>query len=83
MTWAALVRVSTDDQETTRQRKAIRNACRDDDFLRRNGLPDSIEIPPDLWFQDFESRDQWEKRPDFCRLMKLAEKGRLSTSPHK
>jgi DNA invertase Pin-like site-specific DNA recombinase len=55
--WAALVRVSTDDQDCTRQRRAIRQACQDETWLERHGLAE-LGIPADMWFEDYESRDQ-------------------------
>jgi DNA invertase Pin-like site-specific DNA recombinase len=65
---AALVRVSSDPQDHERQKIAIRQY-----FLDR-GEP--VPAKP-WWFEDKESRDLSKFRPDFQRLMKLVEQGKI------
>jgi DNA invertase Pin-like site-specific DNA recombinase len=66
--WAALVRVSSSQQDEERQKKAIRQ------IARERGCP----VDPDLWFFDKESRDRSDKRPEFQRLMGLMEQGQIA-----
>jgi DNA invertase Pin-like site-specific DNA recombinase len=67
-TGAAYIRVSTDQQDTQRQYDNVRA------FEKQNG----VTIKPDNWFKDEGwARDTADKRPDFQRLMKLAEAGRV------
>jgi DNA invertase Pin-like site-specific DNA recombinase len=67
-TGATYIRVSTDQQDTERQHAAARA------FERRYG----VTIPAQNWFKDEGwARDAAERRPDFQRLMKLAESGRV------
>ncbi len=69
MSTAAYLRVSTDEQDHARQRRAVRECMKD------NGL----SAADDLWFSDKESRDLDYKRPDFQRMMRLVEKGSIRT----
>jgi DNA invertase Pin-like site-specific DNA recombinase len=63
---AAYVRVSDDQQDTERQYAALRA------FEKRHG----VTIPKQHWFKDEGwARDTADRRPDFQRLMKLAEAG--------
>jgi DNA invertase Pin-like site-specific DNA recombinase len=65
---AAYVRVSDDQQDTKRQYEAIRA------FEQRHG----VTIPKQYWFKDEGwTRDTADRRPDFQRLMHLAEEGRI------
>jgi DNA invertase Pin-like site-specific DNA recombinase len=67
-TGAAYLRVSTDEQDTERQYAAIRS------FEARHG----VAIARTFWFKDEGwARDQADRRPDFQRLMKLVEAGRV------
>src|SRR4029077_4124360 len=64
---AAYVRVSDDQQDTLRQFEAIHA------FEKRHG----VTIREHYWFKDEGwARDTADRRPDFQRLMKLAETGR-------
>jgi DNA invertase Pin-like site-specific DNA recombinase len=66
---AAYIRVSTDQQETVRQYAAV------EAFLERHG----VTIPKQHWFKDEGwARDTADRRPDFGRLMKLAECGAVN-----
>jgi DNA invertase Pin-like site-specific DNA recombinase len=66
---AAYIRVSDDQSDTQRQYAAIHA------FEQRH----EVTIPQHHWFKDEGwARDQADKRPDFQRLMKLAEAGRLN-----
>jgi DNA invertase Pin-like site-specific DNA recombinase len=63
---AAYIRVSTDQQDTERQFAAVRA------FEQRR----KVSIPKHHWFRDEGwARDEADKRPDFQRLLKLAESG--------
>jgi DNA invertase Pin-like site-specific DNA recombinase len=65
---AAYVRVSDDQQDTLRQYEAIHS------FEKRH----SVTIPKLHWFKDEGwARDTADRRPDFQRLMKLAETGQV------
>jgi hypothetical protein len=65
---AAYIRVSDDQQDTLRQYEAIRA------FEKRHG----VTIPKHHWFEDEGwARDTADRRPDFQRLMKLAEAGQV------
>jgi DNA invertase Pin-like site-specific DNA recombinase len=65
---AAYVRVSDDQQDTLRQYEALYS------FESRHG----VKIPKDHWFEDEGwARDTAHVRPDFKRLMQLAEAGRV------
>jgi DNA invertase Pin-like site-specific DNA recombinase len=65
---AAYVRVSDDQQDTQRQYAALHA------FEKRHG----VTIPKQHWFKDEGwARDTADRRPDFQRLMKLAEAGRV------
>lgn len=65
---SAYVRVSDDQQDTLRQYESIHA------FERSNG----IKIPESGWFKDEGwARDTADRRPEFQRLMKLAEDGRI------
>jgi DNA invertase Pin-like site-specific DNA recombinase len=65
---SAYVRVSDDQQDTLRQYAAIHA------FEERHG----VVIAKEMWFQDEGwARDTADKRPDFQRLLKLAESGRV------
>ncbi|MFO0825226.1 MAG: recombinase family protein [Gemmataceae bacterium] len=67
-TGAAYIRVSSDKQEVDRQLESIAT------FEKRHGV--SIAHP--FWFKDEGwARDTAEKRPDFQRMMKLAQAGQL------
>jgi DNA invertase Pin-like site-specific DNA recombinase len=67
-TGATYIRVSTDQQDTQRQYAAIRS------FEQRHG----VKIPEHHWFKDEGwARDKADHRPDFQRLMKLAESGHV------
>jgi DNA invertase Pin-like site-specific DNA recombinase len=66
---AAYIRVSTDQQETVRQYAALHA------FEERHG----ITIKPEHWFKDEGwARDTADQRPDFRRLMQLAECGAVN-----
>jgi DNA invertase Pin-like site-specific DNA recombinase len=66
---AAYLRVSDDEQDTKRQYAAL------EDFERRHG----VKIAKHLWFKDEGwARDTADRRPDFQRLMKLAETGKVT-----
>src|SRR5262245_30243934 len=63
---AAYIRVSTDQQDTDRQYAAVHA------FEKQHG----VSIPVQNWFKDEGwTRDAADQRPDFQRLMKLAESG--------
>jgi DNA invertase Pin-like site-specific DNA recombinase len=63
---AAYIRVSDDQQDTQRQYDALRA------FLERHGAT----IPKQHWFKDEGwARDTADRRPEFQRLVKLAEAG--------
>src|SRR5215471_3652798 len=65
---AAYVRVSDDQQDTQRQYDAIRA------FEQRHG----VSIPRSYRFEDEGwARDTADRRPDFQRLMQLAEASRI------
>jgi DNA invertase Pin-like site-specific DNA recombinase len=65
---AAYVRVSDDQQDTARQYAAI------EAFQKRQG----VTVPQSMWFEDEGwARDTASKRPDFQRLLKLAEAGKV------
>ena len=65
---AAYVRVSDDQQDTSRQYASIRA------FAERHG----VTIPDHLWFKDEGwARDTADRRPDFQRLVSLAESGKV------
>jgi DNA invertase Pin-like site-specific DNA recombinase len=65
---AAYVRVSDDQQDTLRQYEALRA------FEKRHG----VTIPKPNWFKDEGwARDTADRRPDFQRLVKLAEAGQI------
>jgi DNA invertase Pin-like site-specific DNA recombinase len=65
---AAYIRVSDDQQDTLRQYNDIHG------FEERHG----VTIPPQRWFKDHGwARDTADDRPEFQRLMKLAEAGRI------
>src|SRR5207237_7534560 len=65
---AGYVRVSDDQQDTLRQYEALHA------FEKRHG----VTIPEANWFKDEGwARDTADRRPDFQRLMKLAETGRV------
>src|SRR5688572_28974613 len=65
-TGAAYLRVSDDQQETIRQYDAVH------DFERRHG----VTIPKHHWYKDEGwARDTADKRPDFQRLLKAAQRG--------
>src|SRR5262249_45638133 len=65
---AASIRVSDDQQDTLRQYEALRA------FEQRHG----VSIAPQFWFKDEGwARDTADRRPDFQRLMKLVESGRV------
>jgi DNA invertase Pin-like site-specific DNA recombinase len=66
---AVYLRVSTDAQDETRQRKAIRQ------YLNDQGLT----VAPDMWFLDKDSRDQAHRRENFQRLMRLVTEARVDT----
>src|SRR5262249_45454425 len=67
-TGAAYIRVSTDQQETVRQYDSVHA------FERQHG----VTIARQYWFEDEGwARDEADRRPDFQRLMKLAEAGRV------
>jgi DNA invertase Pin-like site-specific DNA recombinase len=67
-TGAAYIRVSDDEQDTLRQYEALRA------FEQRYG----VSIAPQFWFKDEGwARDTADRRPDFQRLMKLVESGRV------
>jgi DNA invertase Pin-like site-specific DNA recombinase len=67
-TGAAYVRVSTDQQDTIRQHKAIHA------FEGRYG----VTIPKEMWFEDHGlSRDAADRRPQFQRLIALSEAGKV------
>jgi DNA invertase Pin-like site-specific DNA recombinase len=63
---AALLRVSTDEQDTARQRLAVERYARD------NGLVVS------RWYEDKESRDLSHSRPAFRRMLADVEAGAIS-----
>jgi site-specific DNA recombinase len=65
---AAYIRVSTDQQDTERQYAAVRA------FEQRHG----VTIPKQHWLEDKDwARDADKKRPEFKRLLELAESGRV------
>jgi DNA invertase Pin-like site-specific DNA recombinase len=65
---AAYIRVSDDEQDTKRQHEAIRN------FLERYG----VTVPQSHHFEDEGwARDTADRRPDFQRLMRLVEAGKI------
>jgi DNA invertase Pin-like site-specific DNA recombinase len=65
---AAYVRVSDEKQDAERQRTAIQL------FEKRH----NIRIPPTHWFTDIDyARDEADERPEFQRLLKLAEQGQV------
>jgi DNA invertase Pin-like site-specific DNA recombinase len=65
---AAYVRISDTAQETVRQYEAIRA------FEARHG----VRIAESHWFEDEGwARDEADRRPDFNRLLKLAESGSI------
>jgi DNA invertase Pin-like site-specific DNA recombinase len=65
---AGYIRVSDDEQDTLRQYEALRA------FEQRHG----VSIAPQFWFKDEGwARDTADWRPDFQRLMKLVESGRV------
>lgn len=67
-TGAAYIRVSTDQQDTERQYAGIGA------FEQRQG----VKVARQFWFEDEGwARDQADQRPDFQRLMRLAEGGRV------
>ncbi len=67
-TGAGYIRVSDDEQDTLRQHEAIRA------FERRHG----VSIPEQNLFKDEGwARDTANRRPEFLRLMKLAEAGKV------
>src|SRR5262245_2667841 len=67
-TGAAYIRVSTDQRDTERQYPAVRA------FEKRH----EVSIPKPYWFKDEGwARDQADRRPEFQRLIKLAESGRI------
>lgn len=67
-TGAAYIRVSTEQQDTERQYAAVSA------FEQHYG----VSIPKQYWFKDEGwARDEADRRPDFQRLMKLAESGRV------
>ena len=63
---AVYIRVSTDEQDTERQYEAIRKYLADNE----------VNIEPEWWFEDKAFRDN-EARPDFRRLLSLAETGKV------
>jgi DNA invertase Pin-like site-specific DNA recombinase len=64
---ATYIRVSTDHQDTERQRAAVQA------FEQAHG----VTIAKQHWFKDEGwARDEADQRPAFQRLMKLAESGR-------
>lgn len=66
---AAYVRVSDDQQETARQYAALQS------FEKRAG----VTIQKQHWFEDQGwARDTADRRPDFQRLLKLAEQGTIN-----
>ncbi|MCZ2343425.1 MAG: recombinase family protein [Bacteroidales bacterium] len=69
MTTAALLRVSTRDQDEDRQRQDILEHCR----------KQNLAIPSHLWFIDFESRDRADFRPEFQRLLELVRRCEVKT----
>jgi DNA invertase Pin-like site-specific DNA recombinase len=67
-TGAAYVRVSDDIQDTQRQYAALHA------FAKRHG----VTIPKPFWFEDEGwARDTAERRPEFQRMLKLAEAGQV------
>src|SRR5207244_848192 len=67
-TGAAYIRVSTDQQDTMRQYDNVRG------FENRHG----VTIGKDYWLEDEGwARDTADRRPNFQRLMKLADAGRV------
>jgi DNA invertase Pin-like site-specific DNA recombinase len=65
---AAYIRVSTDQQDTERQYAAVRA------FEKRRG----VTIARHHWYEDEGwARDEADRRPDFQRMMRLAESGRV------
>jgi DNA invertase Pin-like site-specific DNA recombinase len=65
---AAYIRVSDDEQDTARQYASAHA------FEKRHG----VTIPKQHWFVDEGwARDAADRRPDFQRLMRLAEEGRI------
>src|SRR5262249_15019566 len=65
---AAYVRVSDDQQDTLRQYEVLH------EFEKRHG----VTIPQANWFKDEGwARDTADRRPDFLRLMKSAEAGKI------
>ena len=65
MTIAALVRVSSDQQDTKRQ---------ESDILKHTKSTSEVVA---LWFRDKESRDMPTARPDFLRMMDMVKTGKL------
>jgi DNA invertase Pin-like site-specific DNA recombinase len=65
---AAYVRISKDQRDTQRQYEALHA------FEKQH----KVKIPEHLWFEDEGwARDAADDRPEFQRLMKLAEEGRV------
>jgi DNA invertase Pin-like site-specific DNA recombinase len=65
---AAYIRVSSDQQDTQRQYDALQA------FVKRHG----VTIPKQHWFEDEGwARDAADTRPEFQRLLKLAESGQV------
>ncbi|HEY3969432.1 MAG TPA: recombinase family protein [Planctomycetaceae bacterium] len=70
MTTAAYIRVSSDQQDTTRQRRSI------------TGCAEMLGLVVDLWYEDSEGknpRHRAEKRKAFQRLLSDVEAGRVKT----
>lgn len=61
----ALLRVSTDEQDTQRQRLAIER------YAKQNGLVIA------RWYEDKESRDLSESRPEFQKLIAAVQSGQV------
>lgn len=64
---ATYVRISTDVQDTKRQYASLKHFLKDND----------VELEATWWFEDTAFRDD-ESRPDFRRLLKLAESGTVN-----